>query len=216
MSLIEDRDAIYIRTRINRVIKQVHILLLFSVFFLSSCGIPNPLPPVENVSVTNVLPNTNNTVKFSTYIIVQSPETCSGFNIYYEYTDTTEVNEYSNRYNLSKAQAQNSDGANTISNSPILRLLTDTVSDGEVVYGELEYNANQKFIVRIYSDDLLQINDVDENYIVDDEDGESLIIQPSTGQEYLHLYIEYYVYDKAYSPSYKYSEELGHLGYIKL
>jgi len=215
MSLIEDRDAIYIRTRINRVIKQVHILLLFSVFFLSSCGIPNPLPPVENVSVTNVLPNTNNTVKFSTYIIVQSPETYSGFNIYYEYTDTTEVNKKPKRHDLSKAQAQSSDGSNTISNSPILRL-PDTVSDGEVVYGELEYNEDKdkEFLVKIFSDDLLQINDVDENYIVD-EDGGSLIISP-TGQEYLHLYIEYYVYDKAYSPSYKYSEELGHLGYIKL
>lgn len=201
----------------DRLILISVLMMVCAVFFLS-CGIPNPLPEPEDITVNREFSDSSPQSEFSLdSVLRKSSNTVSGFNVYYRYTSTADKPEDVSRISLDRAAVQ--DISNT---SPILEITDSSVTDEEQVWGRLEFIASSEsfsFKFKLYKSvnmsdtdtDLLDVNEEQENILLDAAENEFAYADNT----YLHMFIEYFVRDTDYGPSTVFSD-LAYLGYIDL
>ncbi len=104
-------------------------------------------------------------------------------------------------------------------------LETELVTGSQIeedLFGTLTYaDTDDSLSVQIYTDGshqedkLVIINGSAKNYLYKSTDSYDSLLNAEEDKNYLHLYIEYFVFDTNYSPNNEFSS-LKHLGYIKL
>lgn len=211
-------------------ISRVLMLVLLTVFF-SSCGIPNPLPDLT-MSVTDTLacdlPESDFTSDQEAEFNQQNDlhktaDTTSGFTIYYAYSETEDVDSQANRY-MRKAAVLPEGQSAYVTSAPNLKTAPVDESQDEIdLFGTVTYTPqaddDDQLIVKIYSDTSrtfeVLINGQNENYLYQSSGSYDSLFVAEEGNNFLHLYIEYYVFDENYNPSFEFSS-LRHLGYIRL
>ncbi len=216
MSLKEKDNNSSLVRRTNHLFNFCVILLI--VFFLVSCGIPNPLPELDNISITSIEFNSTtdgDKVEFDyddgiDDDILDVADTTFGFNIYYEYTDSEDETSDASRTNTYKSEIAINNETVWKEETPRLEI---SVPEQEL-HAEISYVTTSHFEFRLYDDSNIAIlvNGEEMNGIYD-VDGDSLFLSVNDNERYLHLYIEFFIRNASYSPSSNYSD-LEHIGFI--
>ncbi|MCF7933239.1 MAG: hypothetical protein K9M84_02650 [Spirochaetia bacterium] len=169
---------------------------------------------------------TSNQAEFNQQNDLQkTADTTSGFTIYYEYTTGTAepVDPEPNRY-MRKTAVLPEGQSVYVTSAPNLE--TEQVTGSQIeedLFGTLTYSdTDDSLSVQIYTenshqeDKLVIINGSAKNYLYKSTDSyDDSLLNAEEDKNYLHLYIEYFVFDENYNPIDEFSS-LKHLGYIKL
>ncbi len=210
--------------RVGRSGNLILPVLLAIVFFLSSCGIPNPIP-VDIRSMNDIdyefsatgFPPMTGDLSYDDGIDstdIDFSQTHLGFNIYYEYTETSDENTDLTRLSGFRTEVKNVFDSTWSENTPKLEI-DDPNQKVNVHLSYVIDGSNKYFLFELYEETnttAIGVNGSTTGQILYNENKGALLTS-SGGGRYLHLYIEYFVRNPDYSPNFDYSN-LAHLGYF--